>query len=104
MLANISERCNTIEESYEFMLAYAAQGLPSEEGSKSGAQIREFLNRVVKAISGLTESSAITIQQNGFEPKERYDAFLAVVERDARDRSEERRVGKECRSRWSPYH
>ena len=20
------------------------------------------------------------------------------------DRSEERRVGKECRSRWSPYH
>src|SRR3989442_7253931 len=23
---------------------------------------------------------------------------------DARGRSEERRVGKECRSRWSPYH
>ena len=23
---------------------------------------------------------------------------------DARVRSEERRVGKECRSRWSPYH
>ena len=22
----------------------------------------------------------------------------------ASDRSEERRVGKECRSRWSPYH
>src|SRR5258708_37405965 len=24
--------------------------------------------------------------------------------REARVRSEERRVGKECRSRWSPYH
>ena len=24
--------------------------------------------------------------------------------RDIRSRSEERRVGKECRSRWSPYH
>ena len=24
--------------------------------------------------------------------------------RAAADRSEERRVGKECRSRWSPYH
>src|SRR3989442_6327783 len=24
--------------------------------------------------------------------------------RRVRDRSEERRVGKECRSRWSPYH
>ena len=23
---------------------------------------------------------------------------------DYRNRSEERRVGKECRSRWSPYH
>src|SRR3989475_11457379 len=23
---------------------------------------------------------------------------------DALERSEERRVGKECRSRWSPYH
>ena len=23
---------------------------------------------------------------------------------DALNRSEERRVGKECRSRWSPYH
>ena len=23
---------------------------------------------------------------------------------EMKDRSEERRVGKECRSRWSPYH
>ena len=23
---------------------------------------------------------------------------------ESEDRSEERRVGKECRSRWSPYH
>ena len=29
------------------------------------------------------------------------DASLKV---DVDDRSEERRVGKECRSRWSPYH
>ena len=27
----------------------------------------------------------------------------AVIEKDGM-RSEERRVGKECRSRWSPYH
>ena len=34
--------------------------------------------------------------------------FLLVdtggIEPRADDRSEERRVGKECRSRWSPYH
>ena len=27
-----------------------------------------------------------------------------VGKMDIKDRSEERRVGKECRSRWSPYH
>ena len=26
------------------------------------------------------------------------------IQKWAEDRSEERRVGKECRSRWSPYH
>ena len=26
------------------------------------------------------------------------------IHADGDDRSEERRVGKECRSRWSPYH
>ena len=27
-----------------------------------------------------------------------------IRRRAAAERSEERRVGKECRSRWSPYH
>ena len=32
-------------------------------------------------------------------------AFVDAVQRDfGAARSEERRVGKECRSRWSPYH
>ena len=29
---------------------------------------------------------------------------VTVTEKIFKDRSEERRVGKECRSRWSPYH
>ena len=28
----------------------------------------------------------------------------SIEEVEKLDRSEERRVGKECRSRWSPYH
>src|SRR3712207_8394619 len=32
------------------------------------------------------------------------DVRLDVVAVFAAERSEERRVGKECRSRWSPYH
>ena len=30
--------------------------------------------------------------------------FKAVIDKKIPHRSEERRVGKECRSRWSPYH
>ena len=30
--------------------------------------------------------------------------FLTGKVNNAEERSEERRVGKECRSRWSPYH
>ena len=35
--------------------------------------------------------------------KRRYDLIPNLVEA-VKGRSEERRVGKECRSRWSPYH
>src|SRR2546422_4455600 len=30
--------------------------------------------------------------------------LVSQIDRATADRSEERRVGKECRSRWSPYH
>ena len=32
------------------------------------------------------------------------DNAISTGEKIRRSRSEERRVGKECRSRWSPYH
>ena len=31
-------------------------------------------------------------------------ALMGQGKREEAERSEERRVGKECRSRWSPYH
>src|SRR5256885_12611993 len=34
----------------------------------------------------------------------RIKEIKAAIEKSTSDRSEERRVGKECRSRWSPYH
>jgi hypothetical protein len=85
MLADIRDRCNTIEECYEFMLAYAAQGLPSDEGSKSGGQIREYLNRAVKAIAGLAENCTAAVKQERWEPAERYYTFFKVLGRDADD-------------------
>jgi hypothetical protein len=77
---DFQQRCDTIEESYEFMLAYAAQGL-----SEEGGQAREFLKRAAAALSGLAEVFALLISRERLEPLERYRGFLAVVEHDARD-------------------
>ena len=33
-----------------------------------------------------------------------YPFAARILEVGEHERSEERRVGKECRSRWSPYH
>jgi hypothetical protein len=85
MLADIAERCNAIEESYEFMLAYAAQGLPTDSGSQSGGQIRGYLGRAANAIRGLADSCEKALQQESREPAERYHAFFQVLLRDASD-------------------
>ena len=85
MLAEIGNRCEAVEECYEFMLAYAAQGLASDEGSKSGGQVREFLRRAVLALSGLTEACAAEVREEGLEPADKYTAFFAVLDRDSRD-------------------
>src|SRR6516164_1134295 len=85
MLRSVEDRCNAIEECYEFMLAYAAQGLPDDAGSPSGGQLRDLLQRAVEALAGLAEGYRMAIQEAGLEPLEKYEAFLTVLERDAAD-------------------
>jgi len=85
MQSEMLERCNTIEECYEFMLAYAAKGLPANEDSSQDEQIREFLQRAVNAIVGLAESYRLAVEDEGLEPAEKYHAFITVLDRDARD-------------------
>ena len=47
--AGIRERIEAIEEAYEYMLAYAAQGRASEGAGPEGARIRAFLARFEEA-------------------------------------------------------
>ena len=82
---NVSARCSTIEECYEFMLAYAGQGLSGKEHSQTHSQVREFLNRAVDALSGLPEAYDQAVRHENLRPAERYLAFLAVLEKDAHD-------------------
>ena len=53
--------------------------------------LKEFLDN--QSIKDLKESLIIIAKRSGTNEARSY-----------MDRSEERRVGKECRSRWSPYH
>src|SRR5258705_12246463 len=70
--------------------------------SYTGAQIFEAVglagSLVDKYFTGTTSSiGGIDIFQVSEEAIRRHQAAFD-------ERSEERRVGKECRSRWSPYH
>ena len=45
------------------------------------------------------------IREKGIYGEQNYEVLVSMIEKKAEElRSEERRVGKECRSRWSPYH
>lgn len=83
MLEDIVGRCDVIEECYEFMLAYAARGLPDDRGSQSGTQLRELLSRTIEAASGLAGAYAEIVREMRLEPAEDYHALLAILDRDA---------------------
>ena len=59
--------------------------MKKEKGSKTTQQIKKVMEKSEKQAA---LESALTQLEKAY----------------GKGRSEERRVGKECRSRWSPYH
>ena len=84
-VAELSSRINIIEEAYEFMLAYASQGLSTDQGNDTGRQAREYLIRCDAAMSGLPGVFTRYVEDESLKPAAPYDAFIAVIERDAKD-------------------
>jgi hypothetical protein len=82
MVSDVVDRCDAIEECYEFMLAYAAQGHTGEQGGRAG-QLRELLARAVQAAQGLAQAYAGVVGELGLEPAGPHQAFGAVLARDA---------------------
>ena len=82
--AELNARCNAVEEAYEFMLAYAGQGLASDSGSAKGGQVREFLRKAEAALGSLTtfiSGFGTGADADALQP---YVAFMSVIDRDAR--------------------
>jgi len=84
-VAELSSRINIIEEAYEFMLAYASQGLASDADNDTGRQAREYLKKCDAALSGLPGVTTRYVEQQGLQPTAPYDAFISVIEHDAKN-------------------
>ena len=82
--AELSSRINIIEEAYEFMLAYASQGLSSDQDNDMGRQAREYLKKCDAALSGLPGVITQYVEGRGLQPTAPYDAFVEVIGHDAR--------------------
>jgi hypothetical protein len=79
----LSRRADAIEGGYEMMLAYAAQGLVSDQGAANSSQLRDHLKRFDAALTGLAQFYRECAAALGVGPKEAVDAFLETVEADA---------------------
>ena len=66
-----------------------------DTGTRQSMYCMDIFDRVM--ISSNNGKTNLLVCINGYS---KYDAIYMVK----LTRSEERRVGKECRSRWSPYH
>jgi hypothetical protein len=82
---DLAYRCETIERAYEFMLAYAAQGLSGDAASQSGGELRTLLSGAAGALTNLAAQYAALVDSEGRQPRDKYAAFLDVIRRDAAD-------------------
>lgn len=80
---DLRKHIDTIEESYEFFLAYAAQGLTGQDSSATGGELREYLKRTDEALSALMDGMDAIADQ--LEPADAYRDAGRVIERDAGD-------------------
>ena len=79
----LKERIGAVEEAYEFMLAYAAQGVTGEEEGGSTTEIRAQLKRTDEALEGLAALAAELVATKNLKPAQPYRSFIGVLERDA---------------------
>ena len=78
---HLKKHIDTIEESYEFFLAYAAQGLSGDGSSASGGELRVYLERTDEALTSLMEG--VDGVAEGLSPADVYRDMSGVIAQDA---------------------
>src|SRR5260370_7657641 len=68
--------------------------------------VKKFVNSPPENPNAWRDENAARSQKESQEQQVDFRRIreAEAAQKSARPRSEERRVGKECRSRWSPYH
>ena len=79
----LRERIDRVETAYEFMLAYAAQGVTGEEEGGSATEIRAQLKHTDEALEGLAALAEELVATKNLKPVQPYRSFIGVLERDA---------------------
>lgn len=79
----LATRADAIEGGYEMMLAYAAQGLATDQGAANSNQLRDHLKRFDDALTGLAQAYRDCAAALGVGPKDALDGFLKTLDADA---------------------
>ena len=82
---DVKARIDAIEEAYEYFLAYAAQGLSTDQGAKSGAPLRDFLRKLEQALDGLADRFREVVASEALEPSQVWNDMIRVLGQDASD-------------------
>ena len=81
--SEVRSHCDAIEEAYEFMLAYAAQGLTDHRSSSSGGPIGKFLQKADTAMAEMPDAFRRLIDDEKPAAAPQYLAFVDVLAEDA---------------------
>ena len=77
------EQSEILEECYEYLLSYAARGLPPEQGSQRDAEVRNHLARAAEALYELQPVCARLLASGSLQPVDKYESFFAILVQDA---------------------
>src|SRR2546429_8840510 len=85
-------------------MAFFACAKPDQTSQSADSTARNLTLAPTESTAALKDVPAPATEAAKPAPEKKAPVKKPVAAKPAPLRSEERRVGKECRSRWSPYH
>jgi len=80
---DLRARIDAIESGYEFLLAYAAQGRPTDKGPGAGSRVREQLDAMQQALDGLGDVVRSVAASDPHDAATIGAPFFDALDRDA---------------------